>query len=118
MLAAGILDTSNIVKRISLISKFVLFAVVVWLCISVGILVGGLNASHVPSSAGGVAVQMAVLSFPSSAAVGWLLNSIQPWLKPSGGVGGIVYAWAPFFIAGCLQLLAIVGLVGGFRVKR
>ena len=105
-------------KRMSLKSKLVLFAAVVWVCVSVGILVGGLNASHVPSSAGGVAMQMAVLSFPSSAAVGWLLNSIQPWLMPSGGVGGIVYAWVPFFIAGCLQLLAIVGLVGGFRGKR
>jgi hypothetical protein len=106
------------VKRFSLKSKFILFAAVVWLCLSVGVLVGGLNASHVPSSAGGVAMQMAVLSFPSSAAVGELLNSIQPWVKPPGGAGGIVYAWAPFFIAGCLQLLGIVALVGGIRKQR
>lgn len=109
---------SNIVKRFSLKSEFLLFAVVVWLCTSVGVLVGGLNASHVPSSAGGVAMQMAVLSFPSSAVVGELLNSIQPWVKPPGGAGGIVYAWAPFFIAGCLQFLGIVALVGGIRKQR
>ncbi len=56
------------------------------------VLAFGLRASHVPSASGEVAMQMFVLSFPSSMEVGKLLNALNGLPGVQSRIGVVLYA--------------------------
>ena len=76
-----------------------------WLATAAVVLTVGL--AHAPHSGGGVAMQMFVISLPSSLGVAKLLNEIGYRPTNTNGQVHIIMVWAPFFITGRLQALAI-----------
>lgn len=86
-----------------------------WILVLVAVLVFGLLSG--PYSGGEVAMQMFLLTFPASFAIGSMPNLINYSPSAINGNLSVFWIWLPYFMGALVQALVILSAVRIFGLK-